>query len=597
MAKKTFHSCCGAPAGECPGCAEGSCLQEKEKESMDKQASVGRAAGLLAGGTAAGVKALTAPKGYKKEEAGKAFHRVNDSTTTGMLGGALGLLGGVGLHDVLDRAGVYGGSSSKPGLGQLAARLATLGLPPLAGAYLFGKGSYNRAKEFHGLTTREKQKRRADFEKELASQGFDGEEVAELTDHDDAELFGDKQSDLKTIQMDKQSVDNLLQWMDKQAVNRGLGSLPQGDGPQQMQYALQALAQARRSVDPTETLKRNKLKRKAFDQNIRTFAASNNPTYRFGDYKKDKKVEAVKSGLLGALLGGGLGALGGYLTGRPEFMRLGITGAAAGAGAGGALGFQRAAIHNDNLMRTAKTLKEYGLNQPSYLKEALPLLVDKSAKEDKPRHDACYHSVKRKYKVFPSAYASGAIAKCRKAGGPKKSKTSKVRKSQAGADLKRWFKEDWVNTRTGGDCGDGKGKGTPYCRPKKRVSSKTPKTKGEMSKGQLDKKKAEKNKVGLGDKVKPVQRKESILAASQRLASKESVIGPKPKPSRGGPIKKMVPAKPGPGRGGMMGPKSKKLSLQLPNNYTEAKQALYAAEAKMSQFDTLAAARQLRDLK
>ena len=139
MAKKTFHSCCGAPAGECPGCAEGSCLQEKEKESMDKQASVGRAAGLLAGGTAAGVKALTAPKGYKKEEAGKAFHRVNDSTTTGMLGGALGLLGGVGLHDVLDRAGVYGGSSSKPGLGQLAARLATLGLPPLAGAYLFGK--------------------------------------------------------------------------------------------------------------------------------------------------------------------------------------------------------------------------------------------------------------------------------------------------------------------------------------------------------------------------------------------------------------------------------------------------------------------------
>jgi len=30
--------------------------------------------------------------------------------------------------------------------------------------------------------------------------------------------------------------------------------------------------------------------------------------------------------------------------------------------------------------------------------------------------DACYHKVKRKYKVFPSAYASGAIAKCRKVG-------------------------------------------------------------------------------------------------------------------------------------------------------------------------------------
>lgn len=29
--------------------------------------------------------------------------------------------------------------------------------------------------------------------------------------------------------------------------------------------------------------------------------------------------------------------------------------------------------------------------------------------------DACYRKVKKQYKVFPSAYASGAIAKCRKA--------------------------------------------------------------------------------------------------------------------------------------------------------------------------------------
>ena len=28
--------------------------------------------------------------------------------------------------------------------------------------------------------------------------------------------------------------------------------------------------------------------------------------------------------------------------------------------------------------------------------------------------DACYHKVKARYRVFPSAYASGAIAKCRK---------------------------------------------------------------------------------------------------------------------------------------------------------------------------------------
>lgn len=30
--------------------------------------------------------------------------------------------------------------------------------------------------------------------------------------------------------------------------------------------------------------------------------------------------------------------------------------------------------------------------------------------------DACYHKVKARYKVFPSAYASGAIAACRKKG-------------------------------------------------------------------------------------------------------------------------------------------------------------------------------------
>jgi len=33
--------------------------------------------------------------------------------------------------------------------------------------------------------------------------------------------------------------------------------------------------------------------------------------------------------------------------------------------------------------------------------------------------DACYHKVKASYKVFPSAYASGAIAKCRKKKGKK----------------------------------------------------------------------------------------------------------------------------------------------------------------------------------
>jgi hypothetical protein len=44
--------------------------------------------------------------------------------------------------------------------------------------------------------------------------------------------------------------------------------------------------------------------------------------------------------------------------------------------------------------------------------------------------DACYKKVKARYKVFPSAYASGAIAKCRKVGA--KNWGNKAKKKAAG---------------------------------------------------------------------------------------------------------------------------------------------------------------------
>jgi len=34
----------------------------------------------------------------------------------------------------------------------------------------------------------------------------------------------------------------------------------------------------------------------------------------------------------------------------------------------------------------------------------------------KTKKDACYHKVKSRYKVWPSAYASGALTQCRKVG-------------------------------------------------------------------------------------------------------------------------------------------------------------------------------------
>ena len=74
----------------------------------------------------------------------------------------------------------------------------------------------------------------------------------------------------------------------------------------------------------------------------------------------------------------------------------------------------------------------------------------------------------------------------------------KVRKTKKGLALKRWFKEEWVDVRTGKSCGRKKGekRGTPYCRPKKRVSSKTPKTAGELSASEKRSRIAQKKRLG-----------------------------------------------------------------------------------------------------
>jgi hypothetical protein len=109
--------------------------------------------------------------------------------------------------------------------------------------------------------------------------------------------------------------------------------------------------------------------------------------------------------------------------------------------------------------------------------------------------DACYSKVKAQYAVFPSARASQAIAKCRKASG-------NVKKTEKGAELKRWQAEKWQDTKTGKACGAG-GK-NEYCRPTKRVSKDTPKTKSELSPSKLAAKKAEKSRVGMGARVKKV---------------------------------------------------------------------------------------------
>jgi hypothetical protein len=88
-----------------------------------------------------------------------------------------------------------------------------------------------------------------------------------------------------------------------------------------------------------------------------------------------------------------------------------------------------------------------------------------------------------------------------------------VRKTQEGANLRRWFKEEWKDVRSGKPCGrqQGEERGTPYCRPSKRVSSRTPVTASEMSESQKRSRISEKKKLGQPagkpKKVQPLKRK------------------------------------------------------------------------------------------
>tara|TARA_B100000963_G_scaffold361155_1_gene395167 strand:+ start:13197 stop:13535 length:339 start_codon:yes stop_codon:yes gene_type:complete len=81
-------------------------------------------------------------------------------------------------------------------------------------------------------------------------------------------------------------------------------------------------------------------------------------------------------------------------------------------------------------------------------------------------HDACYQKTMRTYGGKWSARAAQAVAKCRR-------KHGIVKKTAAGASLRRWTAEKWVDKRSNKPCGSA-GTGIQYCRPTKRVSKDTP---------------------------------------------------------------------------------------------------------------------------
>ena len=84
------------------------------------------------------------------------------------------------------------------------------------------------------------------------------------------------------------------------------------------------------------------------------------------------------------------------------------------------------------------------------IKEELESVIDEKAskrarrkkrqkrRKKKAKRDACYHKVKRRYKVWPSAYASGALVKCRKVGA--KNWGNKSKKNESLNESKDEFK-------------------------------------------------------------------------------------------------------------------------------------------------------------
>ena len=54
----------------------------------------------------------------------------------------------------------------------------------------------------------------------------------------------------------------------------------------------------------------------------------------------------------------------------------------------------------------------------------------KKKKKSSGKKDACYRKVKSRYKVWPSAYASGALVRCRKVGASNWGNKSKKKKKK-----------------------------------------------------------------------------------------------------------------------------------------------------------------------
>lgn len=121
----------------------------------------------------------------------------------------------------------------------------------------------------------------------------------------------------------------------------------------------------------------------------------------------------------------------------------------------------------------------------------------KPSPTNKKLYEKVKEEAKKKFKVWPSAYASGWLVKeyKRRSGTYSGTKTSS-------SGISRWYKEKWINVcklPKKVSCGRSKlsktwKKNYPYCRPSIRVNKSTPRTSSEISMKEIKKRCSQKRK-------------------------------------------------------------------------------------------------------
>jgi len=150
----------------------------------------------------------------------------------------------------------------------------------------------------------------------------------------------------------------------------GLDNYSSFAGPDQIQHAVQQYGQLKALVRPDDNTLRSKgLNRDGFQSALRHIVRNSQgqDKYNLSDMAPNPNLYAAGAGALGLLGTAGLGYLGGM-----DGAGVGL----AGTGAGVAAAYMHAANKRQNILNTAKLMKEYGLLKPKTLAHAYPLLSD-----------------------------------------------------------------------------------------------------------------------------------------------------------------------------------------------------------------------------